>query len=76
MNIILNGQTREVPAGSTVADLIHSLEIEPRYVAVERNRELIPRARHSEQQLEDGDELEIVTLVGGGSQTDGHRCFI
>jgi len=73
MNITLNGQTREVPAGSTVADLISALEIEPRYVAVERNRELVPRTRHSEQQLEDGDELEIVTLVGGGSQTDGHR---
>ena len=75
MNITLNGQTREVPAGSTVADLISALEIEPRYVAVERNRELVPRTRHSEQQLEDGDELEIVTLVGGGNQTDGHRCF-
>ena len=75
MKITLNGKPRDVPEGATVADLVRSLQVEPRYVAVERNRELVPRTRHEEQPLNEGDELEIVTLVGGGSQPNGHRCL-
>ncbi|MHC4875577.1 MAG: sulfur carrier protein ThiS [Planctomycetota bacterium] len=66
MEIIVNDETREVPDGSTVAELLALLKMEPRYLAVERNLELIPRARHAECVLEPGDKLEIVTLVGGG----------
>lgn len=72
MKITVNGEARDMPAGSTIADLIQIIAVEPRYVAVERNRELVPRNRHGQEQLEDGDELEIVTLVGGGSWTDGY----
>ena len=66
MEIIVNDETREIPDGSTVAELLVLLKMEPRYLAVERNLELIPRARHAECVLESGDRLEIVTLVGGG----------
>lgn len=66
MNIIVNGQPREVDAGTTVARLIAALETQPRYLAVERNFELVPRQRHADCVLQEGDALEIVTLVGGG----------
>ena len=66
MKIVMNGQAREIEPGTTVARLIESLKMQPRYLAVERNFELVPRTRHAQCVLEDGDKLEIVTLVGGG----------
>ena len=66
MKIVMNGQPREIEPGTTVARLIESLNMQPRYLAVERNFELVPRTRHAQCVLEDGDELEIVTLAGGG----------
>jgi thiamine biosynthesis protein ThiS len=66
MQIELNGQVREVPDGFTVAALLHDLEIAQPHVAVERNLEVVPRARHAETVLQAGDRLEVVTLVGGG----------
>jgi sulfur carrier protein len=66
LEIELNGEPREVPAGTTVASLLADLGMQPRYLAVERNQELIPRADHANCVLEAGDRLEIVTLVGGG----------
>lgn len=67
MRITLNGEPREVPAGARVADVVASLKLRPEYVAVERNREIVPRARHAETPLAEGDVVEVVTLVGGGS---------
>jgi thiamine biosynthesis protein ThiS len=64
--VVLNGQARTVPAGATVASLVASLGLNPRHVAVELNREVVPRIRHAQQPLADGDCLEVVTLVGGG----------
>ncbi|MDA1018387.1 MAG: sulfur carrier protein ThiS [Planctomycetota bacterium] len=64
--ITVNGEAREAEPGTTVAGLLHELEMKPKYVAVERNRELVPRSTHAAVVLESGDELEIVTLVGGG----------
>jgi thiamine biosynthesis protein ThiS len=49
-----------------VACLVQQLGLEPRYLAVERNRELVPRRDHERCALVEGDQLEIVTLVGGG----------
>jgi sulfur carrier protein len=49
-----------------VTELLQQLELQPRYVAVERNLELIPRGEHGRSVLAPGDRLEIVTLVGGG----------
>jgi thiamine biosynthesis protein ThiS len=66
MTIVMNGQLREIEAGTTVARLLETLEMQPRFLAVERNFELVPRTRHAECVLEEGDALEIVTLVGGG----------
>lgn len=66
MQITVNGETRQVPDGTSLAQLIESLSLEPRRVAVERNRQLVPRAIHQQTFLGEQDELEIVTLVGGG----------
>ena len=66
ISILCNGQTREVAAGTTVAQLVSDLGIAERKFAVERNREVVSRERLDEVQLEEGDELNIVTLVGGG----------
>lgn len=66
MEITVNGEPREVPDGTTVADLLRQSNLQPRFLAVERNRQLVPRGEHAECRLQPGDELEIVTLVGGG----------
>lgn len=66
MEIRVNGEPRRVEDGITVARLLEKLEMQPRYLAVERNFELVPRTRHAECVLADGDAIEIVTLVGGG----------
>jgi len=66
VKILVNGAPRDVPPGTTIAQLLAELEITARAVAVEVNLELIPRARHADHLLQEADELEIVTLVGGG----------
>jgi sulfur carrier protein len=66
VNILVNGAPREVPAGTTIAQLLRELDVTARSVAVEVNLELVPRARHAEHHLREADQLEIVTLVGGG----------
>lgn len=66
MNILVNGAPREVPQGTTIAQLLAQLEVAARHLAVEVNLELVPRARHGEFQLHENDRLEVVTLVGGG----------
>lgn len=66
MDIRVNGEPRRVEPNATIADLLAELNMQPRYLAVERNFELVPRTRHAECVLQDGDQLEIVTLVGGG----------
>ncbi len=54
------------PTGTSIAALLAELELDSRQVAVEVNLELIPRGLHAERRLEPGDEIEVVTLVGGG----------
>ncbi|MFO0902439.1 MAG: sulfur carrier protein ThiS [Pirellulales bacterium] len=66
MRIEFNGESREAADGTTVAQLLEQLKISPRHVAVELNLEVVPRERHAETVLRDGDRLEVVTLVGGG----------
>lgn len=66
MKILLNGQSHEVAEQTTLAALLAQLKLEPRYVAVEVNWEVVPRARHAELVLHEGDALEVVTFVGGG----------
>lgn len=66
MLVQVNGEAREVAAGITIAALLASLGLEGRPVAVERNAEIVPRARHAETVLAAGDQLEVVQFVGGG----------
>lgn len=66
MQIEVNGQRREVAEGTTIATLLGELEVKQPHVAVEVNLEVVPRARHSQTPLREGDRLEVVTLVGGG----------
>jgi sulfur carrier protein len=66
MRIRVNGEDRDVADGATVASLLELLELPSGRVAVERNKRIVRRATHAETLLAEGDELEIVTLVGGG----------
>jgi len=66
VEIIVNGQTRQTGEGTTIAELLNELDLAQKYVAVEVNRELVPKKLHAEHRLAAGDKLEIVTLVGGG----------
>ena len=64
--LVLNGEPHPFTAGTTVAALVASLGLDPRQVAVELNREIVPRATYDQTELVDGDRLEVVTFVGGG----------
>jgi thiamine biosynthesis protein ThiS len=66
LQIMVNGEPRQVGAGTTVADLVAALGLQPQQVAVERNKEIVRRPDHAEALLEDDDELEVVTFFGGG----------
>jgi thiamine biosynthesis protein ThiS len=65
-SITVNGEPRRVPKGISVADLALELGLEPSRVAVERNFEIVPRSTLAQVMVEDGDDYEIVTFVGGG----------
>jgi thiamine biosynthesis protein ThiS len=66
MNLIINGEDRQFDSALTIAALLDRLGMKPDRVAVELNRELLPRERWSTTQLSDDDKLEIVHFVGGG----------
>ncbi len=66
MQILLNGESLELPDGATVADLLVRLELTGRRVAVERNLDIVPRSQHATTALAEGDRLEVVHAIGGG----------
>lgn len=66
MQVTVNGNVQEVATGITIAELLQHLKLDPRFLAVERNCELVSRKHHVTCQLTPGDQIEIVTLVGGG----------
>jgi len=66
IRIVLNGQTREIEPGLTLAELLGRLELPVGRVAVERNRRVVPRGGYAAELVEPGDRIEVVTLVGGG----------
>jgi sulfur carrier protein len=66
IEVVINGQPRTVNQGTTIAGLIGDLGLSGKPVAVERNREVVPRAQHASTELAAGDRLEVVTFVGGG----------
>jgi len=64
--IRVNGEERRVTAGLSIAAMLTGLGLDPRKVAVERNREIVPRVTLGEVRIADGDAYEIVHFVGGG----------
>lgn len=66
MLVRLNGEEQEIPDGATVTELLSHLKIKSERVAVERNRLVVKRATFAETRLQPGDEIEILTFVGGG----------
>ena len=66
IDVTVNGEARQCAVGTSITALLAELGLAERRVAVERNREIIPRARHAETILDAGDRLELVTFVGGG----------
>ena len=66
MNITLNGENRPLEGEKTLAELVESLGLDPRKVAVERNLEIVPRSAYERTDLANGDRIEIVHFIGGG----------
>ena len=66
MEILINGERRQLPSLMTVAALVELLGYAGKRIAVERNGEIVPRGWHADVVLSDGDRLEIVVAVGGG----------
>ncbi len=66
MKIMLNGESHELAEAITIAALLTQLGVQTRHVAVEVNLEILPQPEHPSYVLQEGDQLEVVTLVGGG----------
>ncbi|MDE3015697.1 MAG: sulfur carrier protein ThiS [Pseudomonadota bacterium] len=66
MNIKLNGKHQSAPDGATVLALAESLGLNPKQVAIERNRGIVPRSVYGSVRLAEGDEIEVVKFIGGG----------
>jgi sulfur carrier protein len=66
IGLTINGERRQFESPMNCAQLIDRLELAGKRIALERNGEIVPRSRHAQEQLADGDRLEIVVAVGGG----------
>jgi len=66
LSIVVNGETREMPPGASVADLLAAIGLNAGRVAIERNLEILPRPAWPLTTMESGDRYEIVQFVGGG----------
>jgi thiamine biosynthesis protein ThiS len=66
IQIVVNGESREVPQGAGISALLTQLGLPNDRVAIERNREILPRAQWAATTVQQGDRYEIVHLVGGG----------
>lgn len=67
VRITVNGQAQTAPAGTSVAGLLSCMGVDPARVAIERNQEVVPRARWAEAVVHDGDSIEVVAFIGGGA---------
>ncbi|GAB4197323.1 MAG: sulfur carrier protein ThiS [Gammaproteobacteria bacterium] len=65
LQLIINGEKHEIEA-RTVHDLLKAMNLDKQAVAVEVNRQVVPKKEHDQTELKDGDNIELVTLVGGG----------
>ena len=66
MQILLNGEPRQLPGQQNLAELLELLQLGEKRLAVEVNGEIVPRSCYSQQAIKDGDRLEIVNAIGGG----------
>jgi len=66
MQVQVNGESRQLRDGMTVAELVEDLGITGKRIAVEINLEIVPRSLHAQQVIQDGDKVEIVQAIGGG----------
>lgn len=66
MRLTINGEPHDRPDGITLKALLHDIGLDARKVAVERNREIVPKSQYGDVVLGDGDALEIVHFIGGG----------
>jgi thiamine biosynthesis protein ThiS len=66
MQIVVNGEPRTLTEGSSVAELLESLDVPAGRVAVEINEEVVPRGAYADRRMASGDRVEIVHFVGGG----------
>lgn len=66
MRIVVNGEDHQIGENGTISDLLRELDVTVKHVAVEVNQRLIPREEHRSHELKENDQLEVVTLVGGG----------
>jgi sulfur carrier protein len=66
VQVTVNDESRALPDGATVADLVTTLGLGPRRIAVEVNRAVVPRAAYPSTMLRDGDTVEVIHFVGGG----------
>jgi sulfur carrier protein len=67
MKIFLNGEAKTLTAPVTVAALLADMGLAQRRVAVEVNREIVPRSRHADYSIQDNDRVEVVFAIGGGT---------
>ena len=67
MELMVNGECRSLPDGTTVAQLLEQLQIVPERVVVEVNLTILKRAQQADTVLKEGDQVEIVQFVGGGA---------
>ena len=66
IRVQINGEPQQLAERTTLSQLVQQLELQPQQIAIEVNRQLVPRGAHGEHELMAGDCIEIVTLVGGG----------
>lgn len=76
MRVQVNGEMREVAEKITLAELVSELSLAPERLAIELNREVVRRAAWPETEMREGDHVEIVHFVGGGSHAEcaGKQC--
>jgi thiazole synthase len=67
MRLSINGEIRDVASSGTVADLLSMLELDARKIAIELNREIVPRSAYGSTALTENDKIEIVHFIGGGN---------
>ncbi len=66
ITVNINGEAQEIDSGSTLTELMATLGINPKGVAVEINKEVVPKSLHHKTAIKDGDTIEIIRMTGGG----------